>query len=314
MNSDLKRKEWAIDQIARSQFFHQKLHEWDLLGIANELESVKGEDLDWEEDLGITDKAWRRVIHKGIKPVRVFAHPEVLKQDSKRVGYYRMLTMVSLKSMGNIGLNLNRYEENGSELDDHKALEISRHLNKIVSILIEYDESLDTREFDLWRGMGAGSSAQGSWGNVKGDKVEVVIKDLIGRRVRDRGLVLEETSRGKSRTIELSDGRTLIFAAEPDVAVYRKRNKSIEMAMEIKGGIDPAAVLERFGATLKSLGRIRQADASSVTILMMQGVSLTPRAEKAIKDNRNTIDYFFKIEDVISDDDTRKRLFKIMKI
>jgi len=45
----------------------------------NELESIKGEDLEWNgRDLGITNRAWNRVIHKGIKPVRVFAHPEVI--------------------------------------------------------------------------------------------------------------------------------------------------------------------------------------------------------------------------------------------
>ena len=313
MGSDMKKEKWIVDQVTKSQFFHQKLHEWELLEIAYELEDVKGEDLDWEENLNITFEAWNRVIHKGIKPVRVFAHPEVLKQNSKRVGYYRMLAMVSLKSMGNVGLSVGRYEGKRRDLDDDAALKISRHLNRIISILIEHDESIDIREFDLWRGMGAGSTAQGSWGSMKGDKAEVVIKDLIGRRVREKGLVLRETSRGKSRTLELNDGRILKLGTEPDIGVY-KSDELIQIAIEIKGGIDTAAVLERFGATWKSLIRAKEENDSSITILMMQGVSLTSTARQAIENRKNIIDYFFKIEDLVSSDNARKRLFAIMKI
>jgi hypothetical protein len=74
--------------------------------------SIKGEDLAWNrEDLGITNRAWNTVIHRGIKPVRVFAHPEVLIQNPKRIGYYRMLATVSQKLMSRVGLSILRYEE-----------------------------------------------------------------------------------------------------------------------------------------------------------------------------------------------------------
>ena len=79
MPSDKEKESWTIDQITKSEFFHQKLHEWGLLEIAYELESIKGEDLEWNrKNLGITRRAWNKVIHRGIKPVRVFAHPEVI--------------------------------------------------------------------------------------------------------------------------------------------------------------------------------------------------------------------------------------------
>ena len=170
--------------------------------------------------MNITTKAWNRVIHRGIKPIRVFVHPEVLKQNPKRVGYYRMLAMVSQKSMARVGLSINRFEEGRSHLDDNSALEISKHLNKIVSILIEHDEKVNDREFDLWRGMAAGSQAQGSWQNTKGDRAEVVIKELIKRRVREKGLVLEEKSHGKGETLKLKDERLLILGSEPDIGIY----------------------------------------------------------------------------------------------
>jgi hypothetical protein len=313
MPSDKEKESWTIDQITKSEFFHQKLHEWGLLEIAYELEGIKGEDLEWDfKKLNITTKAWNRVIHRGIKPIRVFVHPEVLKQNPKRVGYYRMLAMVSQKSMARVGLSINRFEEGRSHLDDNSVLEISKHLNKIVSILIEHDEKVNDREFDLWRGMAAGSQAQGSWQNTKGDRAEVVIKELIGRRVREKGLILEEKSHGKGETLKLKDGRLLILGSEPDIGIYE--DDIIQIAVEIKGGIDPAGVLERFGAALKSLRRAKQENPNSVTILIMQGVSLTSKAKEEIDKSKSIIDYFFTIEDVIGNEDVRKHLFKILEI
>lgn len=316
MPTNMKKESWTIDQLTKSQFFHQKLHEWGLLEIAYELEGIKGEELDWEEDLSITTKAWNRVIHRGIKPVRVFAHPKVLEQYPKRISYYRMLAMVSLKSMTNIGLSVNKYEEGRGDLNGGMASEISRCLNRIISVLVEYDESIDIREFDLWRGMAAGSQAQGSWGNAKGARAEVVIKELIEKNLREKRLVLKEESYGRSKTLELNDGRILVFGPEPDVGIYEgtMSGESIQMALEIKGGIDPAAVLERFGASLKSLRRAKQENDGAVTILIMQSVSLTSRVKEEIQNSKAIIDYFFTIEDVISDGGTREHLFVIMGI
>ena len=98
------REVWAVDQLAKSEFFHQKLHEWGMLEVANLIDLVRGEDLVWVVGkLGISEKAWARVIHRGIKPVTVFAHPDVLIDVPRAVAYYRMLAMVSQKSMARVG-------------------------------------------------------------------------------------------------------------------------------------------------------------------------------------------------------------------
>jgi len=52
----------------------------------------------------------------------------------------------------------------------------------------------------------------------------------------------------------------------------------------------------------------------SITILIMQGVSLTSKAEEEIEKSKSIIDYFFTVEDIIGDEDIRKDLFKILKI
>jgi len=73
-------------------------------------------------------------------------------------------------------------------------------------------------------------------------------------------------------------------------------------------------VLERFGAALKSLRRAKQENSESITVLIMQGVSLTSKAKEEIEKSKSIIDYFFTIEDIIGNEDVRKDLIKILKI
>jgi hypothetical protein len=157
-------EQWALDQLAKSAFFHRKLHEWKLLETADHIYRVRGESLDWN-NLDISEDAWNKVIHRGIKPVVVFAHPTVLQTVPGSIGYYRMLSMASQNSMMRIGLNLAPYEAGQALTDAELSRTAACHLNYIVSALVETDETLDGREFDLWRGMAAGIQAQGSWLN-----------------------------------------------------------------------------------------------------------------------------------------------------
>lgn len=313
MPPNQEQEAWIADQITKSSFFHQKLHEWGLLEITYELEGIKGEKLQWNrKHLNITNKAWDKVIHRGIKPVRVFAHPEVLTQNPKRVGYYRMLAMVSQKSMSRVSLSIGKYEAEENKLNSDIALSLSRHLNKIISGLIEFDEKIDHREFDLWRGMSAGSQAQGSWQNTKGDKAEVVVKDLIRKRLLDSHLVAERKAHGRGEEIKLKDGRQFVLGSEPDIGIYEEG--SVQIVAEIKGGIDPAGALERFGAALKSLRRAKQENPKSTTILIVQGVSLTSRVTEEVDKSKEVIDHLFMIEELVSKEDVRKQLFEILRI
>lgn len=179
---------WSLDQLAKSEFFHQKLHEWKLLEVAESIETVQGETLPWNLDaLGISQAAWDKVIHRGVKPVTVFAHPEVLQGIPGAIGYYRMLALVSQKSMIHIGLPTKTFESGVAPPAAHARV-LASHLNKIISLLVESDQRIEPREFDLWRGMAAGAQAQGSWQNTKGARMELVLKGLVKRRLAETGL------------------------------------------------------------------------------------------------------------------------------
>lgn len=70
--------------------------------------------------------------------------------------------------------------------------------------------------------------------------------------------------------------------------------------------------MARDGCWLASSGFM--AKSKSITVLIMQGVSLTSKAKEEIEKSKSIIDYFFTIEDIIGNEDVRKDLFKILKI
>lgn len=305
-----KKRSWTVDQLAKSEFFHQKLHEWELMEVAQKIDQIKGETLRWNRtSLEISKKAWDKIIHRGIKPVVVFAHPEVLVSIARSTGYYRMLAMVSQKSMSQVGLTTIRYEE-GREPEFETAETIAKHLNKIISKLVATDEKIDAREFDMWRGMAAGSQAQGSWQNTKGRKMEVVLQGIIRRRLSESGLTAEDTD-DKPR-ITLSDKREVVFADEPDIGFYQ--DDKIIAAVEIKGGIDKAGVLERVGAAIKSLSRSKEENPESVTILILPEVSMTPQSIVDLQTNRQAVNYWFTVEEVLENEEKRDEVFQLLGV
>ncbi len=307
-----KQETWLLDQLTKSEFFHQKLHEYGLLEVACAIEQVEGDALDWLLDaLGISQKAWNKVIHRGIKPVRVFAHPHVLTAIPRAVVYYRGLTMVSLKSMRNIRMPTERFETGKTQPDEPKARALAYRFNQLISRLIEADEHIDPREFDLWRGMAAGSQAQGSWQNRKGTIAEEVVKGLVYRRLQDAGLAAEANP--DARLITLKDGRRAEFGSEPDIALYDRAGQVLA-ALEIKGGIDTAGILERVGAAVKSLRRAKQENPAATTILVMYSVSMSGQTRQDLEANRAAIDRWFTIESVLNDKEVREQGFELLGI
>jgi len=300
---------WSLDQLMKSEFFHQKIHEWGLLDVAERIESVRGEELVWDlAKLGIITSAWDKVIHRGIKPVVVFAHPNVLQSVPRAVGYYRMLAMVSQKSMSNLRLHVTRFEDGSKLPDSQRAWAIAHRLNPIISTLIQSDEILNPREFDLWRGMAAGAQADGSWRNLKGKKAETAVAGVILRRLREKNLLRTEAT----DSFELLDGRKMVFADEPDIAIYH--HGQIQLAVEVKGGIDTAGILERVGAAIKSLSRAREENPNAVTILLAPAVSMTKRAVADLLINQETVNHWFTIDEFLEDEAKREQIFDLMQI
>lgn len=295
-----KTRTWLEEQQAKSLFFHAKLHEWKLLETAYEIERFEGEKVKWNlQELGISEQAWNRVIHRGIAPVRVFAHPEVLQQVPRAVSYYRMLAMVSQKSMKNVGLNTEPYEEGAQQLNQETASAIAVHLNKLVCQLILSEEKVDAREFDLWRGMAAGSQAQGAWQNEKGNAYEAILQQLITDYLGERGLIKQ---RGKDH-IELKNGDVVQFGRDPDISLLRAQTRL--SAVEVKGGIDPAGAHERLGAALKTLKDCKTQNPECVTLLLLRENTLTEGLSERLLQSQSDITRWFTLEGIIQNPEVR---------
>ncbi|MEP7290792.1 MAG: XcyI family restriction endonuclease, partial [Chloroflexota bacterium] len=177
------------------------------------------------------------------------------------------------------------------------------------------DENVDAREFLLWRGMTAGAQADGSWRNLKGDKGEIVAKGMLQRRLIESDLLQVETSVNENSrflTLTLTDGRIIIFGDEPDIAIYKDSQPLA--AIEIKGGIDNAGVLERIGAALKSLGRTKGENPNSITILIMQAVSVSQQAVADLTANQDTVNYWFTMEELLDEEAKRETFFKLLDV
>lgn len=124
-----------------------------------------------------------------------------------------MLAMVSQKSMKRIGIDLDNYEASKPISDKEIAARICEHLNRVISLLIEADEIINIREFDLWRGMAAGSQAQGSWQNNKGTLAEIAIREVILLRLQELKVGVDDL---QNQRIALDNDRTLVFADDPE--------------------------------------------------------------------------------------------------
>ncbi len=309
-----KQRAWALDQLQKSLFFHQRLHEWGLISVAQEIEEISGESLNWDlQQLGISDFAWNRLVHSGIKPIIVFAHPTVLTTVEKAVSYYRMLSMVSQKSMNQIGIPTTKYEQSENLPSLEASLNIARRVNSLISTLIESETIIERREFDIWRGMAAGSQAQGSWQNRKGDQIEALLRqDLVSQLHKLQLLESNQTVDVSTRVLELPllDGRTVRLGSEPDILVYS--DFRIHAAVEVKGGIDTAGVLERVGAAIKSLSRAKDESPGAITILIMSAVSMSDQAKRDIESNKANVNYLFTVEDIIEDSDLKQRYYSLM--
>lgn len=306
-----RRDAWFLDQLAKSELFHKKLHEWKMLEVADKIDGVQGEKSNWDlKRLGISQQSWNKAIHRGIKPVIIFAHPDVLITILHSVSYYRMLAMVSQKSMNQIGLSTVRYEQDECFPELEKANAIAQHLNKIISFLIEADSEINVREFDLWRGMAAGAQAQGSWQNAKGKKTEILIRGLLQRYLLEKNLIINHSL--DDTQVELGEGKQIIFSDEPDVAVYQ--NGKILAAVEIKGGIDIAGVLERVGAAIKSLSRAKEENPKANTILLLTAVSVTPQARNDLLTNHQTVNYWFTVEEVLENEEKQEEFFQLLSL
>lgn len=224
--------------------------------IRDKLQNMEDDFFDYnnQEYLCIEPSAWNRVIEIGIKPLLVFAHPDVMKQVPESSLHYRGLALLSRKRVSEIAGNIDAWEQGGrARITDDKALKLARLYNTVISCII-IDNIAWTFE-NGYRNILAtiGITEDGSIRNYIGSLAERSIKERILKWVIDHNLLLNPSQINqdiKAGSWELVCGVLMKFSSEPDI-VFMKAG-DLAVMIEIKGGKDPAGALERLGAIKKT--------------------------------------------------------------
>ena len=198
----------------------------------------------------ISKKAWDHVDDIAVKPQLVFAHPTVLQDNPKTSKYYRGISLLSQKQVGQLATSVADWEKGSRSrsIAYTRCLKVARLYNSVVSSIIEgsIGWTLDNGYRNIIATMGI--SLDGMFRNKIGQMAEEAVKSRISDWVKTKSLVLSES--GQPIQFELTDGIIMRYGSEPDIE-FVKEETSVA-TIEIKGGKDPAGALERLGAVQKS--------------------------------------------------------------
>lgn len=204
------------------------------------------------ENLMIGSAAWNHIETLDIRPELVFAHPDVLVAHPSTSQYYRGLALLSQKQVGQLATPVASWEDGSRKqpIKPETGLKVARLYNSVTSSMIEgsVDWTLENGYRNIIATMGI--SLDGMFRNRIGQMAEQLVKSRVVDVARQRGLVLTEESPTR---FGLLQDTWMYFGSEPDIAF--ERDGKIIATVEIKGGKDPAAALERLGAMQKSFAQ-----------------------------------------------------------
>lgn len=259
------------------------------------------ENLNWENlaELGINSKAFSLIAKSGLKPQLFFSHPDLLRTYPKFARYYRLLALLPSKGVQRSGIKV------GKKSPYDRLFDFSRYVNSISSQLILEG----FREESIISSISAqiGAQLEGSWRNLIGKQAANLVEKLILEWLIEENQTFatepsvpdieDELSLGNMELISKinrisSDTYLIEFGSEPDIKITRRFNGEYRVVawIEVKGGTDPAGVLERYGAAKKSLEEARVHRDRPRSILIM--AIYTTTALERIKDDRLVDEYY----------------------
>lgn len=300
-----------LDILAKSAFFHAKLHEWGLLEISQQIEQIPGETLPWDiQELKISQTAWNKIIHRGIKPILIFTHPQVLLHLPAALNYYQLLAMVPKTALNSLQITNLKPEINASNKNKNLALTASQYLNTILSLLVESDAHINPREFDLWRGMAAGAQAQSAWHKSHGSKAELLIHALIRRRLWEQNWVSVETP-DKTRLV-LNDRRIFLFGNKLNILIYQENH--LLAIIGISEQSSTISYLESIKKTCQSLQDYQQNHPQIKTFLILELETLSSPIKTYFKKSNSKIEQWFLLPDILQNEDKKQEFFQKLEI
>lgn len=307
----------------RASFFYRKRLLFKRLAEA--VEKIKEDELEWGslEEFGISKAAWDHIKNNDIAPVKLFAHPELIKKTPHLLAYYRMISGISQKGMVRISFTTTPYEEkNIINIDERKLIPIISTINRHLSSLIESDPSFSLDDAKLLGMMNYGTQINGSWRNEigieGGRRVKEFIQNYFLKDKKIKEIHLKDgsiRSAGYQTEIDNINGfdmvnrYKIIFGSEPDVSILNPSDK-LEAAVEIKAGIDPAGALERYGAAKKSFDKALRENKSAETIYLAS--CITEGAKKEMSHDR-LVRRDFNLTDIFVDETVKQEFLQHLR-
>ena len=195
---------------------------------------------------------------------------------------------------------------------------ICQLFNTHVSTIIESTLTFSQRDLDALLFASAGAQINGSWLNAIGNEAEMVVKRLLSSFLVKRGLVvglLDKKGRSLTldevedliriladiRAIRLQNGTSMVFGAEPDIALLSPTGQTMAV-IEVKGGKDPAGALERYGAAKKSFEKTLEDNPDAITIYLAS--CITDEVERRLAEDA-TVQQVFNLTILLGDEAQR---------
>lgn len=316
--ADLLKEAQRTSYGLRSLFFHRKLQELRFQQLARDADRLTPQNYKWNlKKLNISRSAWRYVRKLKIKETQIFCHPKVVRENPKLIAYYRCLAGIPQKGMHKLVFNTSSFE-NGRRIDLHteKAIEISRVINEFVSAIIDSEIEFSLTDAILLLHATAGVQIDGSWRNAIGEEAtrqvkSLIVKSLTTRKVVYRYILVDRSEKKTLKDINIDKlaGLTLKnkyevkFGSEPDVSFFDPEGPLIGI-IEVKGGIDEAGALERYGAAKKTFDEALDKNPRSLTMYLAS--CMTKTVKKRIEADRS-VKRIFNLTSVLLDDVERQK-------
>ncbi|MHC4508978.1 MAG: XcyI family restriction endonuclease [Planctomycetota bacterium] len=297
--------------MARAQLFHRGVRASKIDLLIAEIDGIDEKSLDWAgEKLGISQVAIDRVKEAGGAPHQVFAHPQVIVKRPHLIGYYRNIVTISKKGIDQILFSTEGYESRRKkEIANEDAVTVCRTLNRILSGVIEKlpDYTVELSRQAILAEIG--TELQGTWANVIGRGAAKAVEGLLGEYI-----ATEELGRRlKDGGFKLDNGWTIIFANEPDVALFDAAGVK-RIAVEIKGSLDKAGAQTRYGEAKKSFAKQLSENPRCHTVYLAS--CFTDAVIEQIKQDGQVREWF-NLTSILYDEAERQRflnrLFHIVK-
>ncbi len=202
------------------------------------------------EDRMISAGAWNHVSGLGIAPKMVFAHPDMLQTHPRTSIYYRGIALLPRKRVNQEAkVDVKPWEiGERTKIPFDWANRAACFYNLATSSIIEgkVDWALENGYRNIVATMGI--TLDGMFRNRIGDMAEALVKDRLVSWLKKRGVIAPDAP--ETGRYSLPKDTIMRYGSEPDIDFTR--GDRLIATVEIKGGRDPAAALERLGAMSKS--------------------------------------------------------------